>query len=141
MVEREHELDVDALLWGKSDVPSELKDDFDVEPDVAYGTHGDFQLVGHGEVTNDFCGKFLSYKGCLRADLHNLITLDGKNFKGKVFTRRVHHWCNKPSCPVCFKSGWAVREAGNIEARLAEASKRFGLVEHIFVVFLFGTTG
>jgi hypothetical protein len=70
-------------------------------------------------------------KGCLRVDLHNLIRLDGKDFRGKVFSRKVHHWCNKPSCPICFKSGWAVREAGNIEGRLVEAGKRFGLVEHI----------
>lgn len=96
-----------------------------------WGRSGDFQLVGNGEVTNVFCGKYMRLKGCLRVDLHNLITLDGKNFKNKVFSRKVHHWCNKPSCPVCFKSGWAIREAGNIEGRLAEAGKRFGLVEHV----------
>jgi hypothetical protein len=96
-----------------------------------FARYGDFELVGHGEVTNVFCGKYMRLKGCLRVDLHNLIRLDGKDFHGKVFSRKVHHWCNKPSCPICFKSGWAVREAGNIEGRLAEASKKFGLVEHI----------
>ena len=107
-------------------------DSFDEEPvENGYGTFGDFQLVGHGKVTNKFCGKYIGLKGCLRVDLHNLITLDGKSYKGKVFRRIVHHFCNKPSCPVCFKSGWAVRQAGNIEGRLAEASKRFGQVEHI----------
>ena len=107
-------------------------DSFDEEPvENGYGTFGDFQLVGHGEVTNKFCGKYIGLKGCLRVDLHNLITLDAKSYKGKVFRRIVHHFCNKPSCPVCFKSGWAVRQAGNIEGRLAEASKRFGQVEHI----------
>jgi hypothetical protein len=111
---------------------TDLVDDFDVEPlENGWGSYGVYQLVGNGEVTNVFCGKFMSYKGCLRVDLHNLITLDGVNYSGKVFVRKVHHWCNKPSCPVCFKSGWAIREAGNIEGRLAEASKRFGLVEHI----------
>lgn len=96
-----------------------------------FASYGAFQLVGHGEVANVYCGKFMSYKGCLRVELHDRIDLDGKSFKGKVFVRKVHHWCNKPSCPVCFKSGWAVREAGKIEGRLAEVSKRFGLVEHI----------
>ena len=112
--------------------PSVLEDDFDEEPEnTTQFSYGDFQLVGHGKVTNVFCGKYLRFKGCLRVDLHNLITLDGKSYKGKVFTRKVHHFCHKPSCPVCFKSGWAIRQAGNIEGRLAEASKRFGLVEHI----------
>jgi len=108
-------------------------DDNDFEPDVevSYGCFGSFQLVGHGSVTNVFCGKYMSLKGCLRVDLHNLITLEGESFRGKVFVRKVHHWCNKPSCPVCYKSGWAVREAGKIEGRLKEGSKRFGLVEHI----------
>jgi len=32
---------------------------------------------------------------------------------------------------VCYKHGWAVRQAGKIEMRLKEASKHFGLVEHI----------
>jgi hypothetical protein len=96
-----------------------------------WGSYGDFRLVGNGEVTNGFCGKYMRFKGCLRVELHNLITLGGVNYKDKVFVRKVHHWCNKPSCPICFKRGWAVREAGNVEARLAEASKRFGLVEHV----------
>lgn len=96
-----------------------------------WGSHGDYHLVGNGEVTNEKCGKRVTLKGCLRVDLHNLITLDGKNYKGKVFVRRINFSCDKPSCPECYKYGWAVREAGNIERRLKEASKRFGLVEHI----------
>lgn len=107
-------------------------DDFDEEPvDDGYASYGDFQLVGHGIVTNDNCGKFSSFYGCVRTDLHDHVGLNGVNYKGKVFVRRVVHSCDKPSCPVCFKYGWAVREARKIEARLAEASKRFGLVEHI----------
>ena len=111
---------------------SVLKDDFDEEPiNTSAYSFGDFQLVGHGRVTNDKCGTFSSFYGCLRTELHNKITLDGKNYKGKVYVRKVFHSCDKPSCPVCYKYGWAVRLAGKIEARLAEASKRFGLVEHI----------
>lgn len=112
-----------------------LSDDFDEEPLAnGWGSYGDFQLVGNGEVTNSFCGTFKSFKGCLRSDLHERIgKMRGEDWKGKVFVRKVHHWCNKSSCPICFKSGWAVREARKIEARLEEASKRFGLVEHIIV--------
>jgi len=109
-----------------------LDDDFDEEPvNNSHVTFGNFELVGHGKVTNEFCGKYLRFKGCLRVDLHNRIRLDGKSFKNKIFTRKVHHYCHKPSCPVCMKHGWAIRQAGNIEGRLAESSKRFGQVQHV----------
>jgi len=101
------------------------------ELENGWASYGNFQLVGNGKVTSDACGKYLSLKGCIRTDLHDVNCLDGKNYAGKVYVKVVHHWCNKPSCPVCFKSGWAVREAGKIEGRLKEASKRFGLAEHI----------
>ena len=109
-----------------------LEDGFD-EPDVesVWGSYGDFRLVGHGKVTNGYCGKFASFWGCLRTDLHNLITLGGVNYADKAFIRRIFNSCDKPSCPVCYKYGWGVREARKIEARLLEASKRFGLAEHI----------
>ena len=111
---------------------SVLRDDFDEEP-VNNGsvTFGNWQLVGHSKATNKFCGKYIGLKGCLRVYLHNIVTLDGRSFKGKIFRRVVHHFCNKPSCPVCFKRGWCLRQAGSIEHRLAEASKRYGTVEHI----------
>jgi hypothetical protein len=107
--------------------------DWDHEPEVenAYGEYGIYQLVGHGKITNDGCGKFVSFRGCDRVDLHNRITVSGENFKGKVYVHKVFCSCDKPSCPICYKKGWAVREAGKIEARLKEASIRFGLVEHI----------
>jgi hypothetical protein len=94
-----------------------------------WGQHGPYQLVGQGSVTNDNCGRFRSYYGCLRP--HDVIAPDGKSYKGKVYVHRVNHSCDKPSCPICFKYGWAPKEAGRIETRLKEASKRFGLVEHI----------
>lgn len=81
--------------WVGSKLPKlpSLEDDFDEEPvNNSRFSYGVFQLVGHGEVANEFCGKYLRFKGCLRVDLHNLITLDGKSYKGKVFTRKVHHF-------------------------------------------------
>jgi hypothetical protein len=118
-----------------------LEDDFDEEPevDVSSGSFGDINLVGHGDVGSSFCGKVVTLKGCLRVELHNRVTLDGKDFRGKVFVHRVRFSCGKPSCPVCFKHGWAVREAGNIERRLTENGKygkgfgRWGMIEHIIV--------
>ena len=111
---------------------SVLKDDFDEEPEnTSQFSYGEFQLVGHGKVTNEKCGKFSSFFGCARTALHDRITLDGTNYKGKVYVRKIFHSCDKPSCPVCYKYGWAVRQARKIEVRLAEASKRFGQVEHI----------
>ena len=112
---------------------SVLRDDFDFEPSVenSFGEFGDFQLVGHGKVTNDNCGKFRSFYGCSRIGLHNRITLDGQSFSGKVFMKSVFYSCDKPSCPKCYLGGWTVRQARNITNRLAEASKRFGQVEHI----------
>ena len=98
-----------------------------------WGNYGDFQLVGHGRQTNANCGRFVSFKGCLHTELHNKTTLDGVNYKGKVFVRKVHASCDKPTCPVCYKSGWAVREADRITQRICEASKTSGVAEHIIV--------
>jgi hypothetical protein len=94
-------------------------------------SHGVFQLVGHGSIRDSRCGTFSSFYGCLRTELHDKITLDGVNFKNKVYVRKVYNSCDRPSCPVCYKFGWAAREAQKIEARLVEASKHFGKVEHI----------
>lgn len=108
-----------------------LDDDFDEPVENGHGPSGIWQLVGNQKATNKFCGKYIGLKGCLRVGLHNIATLDGRSYKGKIFRRVVHHFCNKASCKVCFKHGWALRQAGAIEARLAEASKHFGVVEHI----------
>lgn len=112
---------------------SVLEDDRLDEPDVENiaGSFGDFELVGHGEQTNSYCGKFRGFWGCNRVELHNKITLKGENYKDKVYMHKVFFSCDKPSCPVCYKYGWASREARKIEVRLAEASKRFGLAEHV----------
>lgn len=98
-----------------------------------WGRYGEYELVGNGKITNEFCGKYLGLKGCVRTDLHEKVTLEGENFEGKVYVQIVHHYCDKPSCPICFKSGWAVREADRIEQRLKEGRKHFGQIEHIVI--------
>jgi hypothetical protein len=101
--------------------------------DENWGRYGDFELVGQGEKTNANCGRFVSFKGCLHTELHNKTTLEGVNYSGKVYVRKVHASCDKPTCPVCYKSGWAVREADRITQRIRAASKTAGLAEHIIV--------
>jgi hypothetical protein len=97
-----------------------------------FGVHGDLALVGHGEQTNSQCGRFRNLMGCLNVEAHN----QARHFlpdlkKDSVFVKPIYHSCDKPTCPVCFKFGWAVREATRMEARLRDASNRFGLIEHI----------
>jgi len=117
---------------GGSSLRQEIKDDFSEKPlEKAWGSYGEYRLVGNGEIGSGYCGKFACLKGCLRVDLHNLVTLDGVNYAGKVFVRRVRFSCGKPSCPICFKGGWAIREAENVKHRLVEASKLFGKIEHL----------
>jgi hypothetical protein len=99
-----------------------------------FWSYGEYELVGHGEQTNFDCGKFKRFDGCLNVDLHNAVRWFFPGLpKDSVYVRSVYHSCDKPTCSKCFKYGWAVREATRMEKRLNEASKRFGLVEHIVV--------
>ena len=99
-----------------------------------FWSHGEYELVGHGGQTNSECGKFKRFDGCLNVELHNQVRWYYPDLpKDSVYVRSVYHSCDKPTCPKCFKYGWAVREATRMEKRLNEASKRFGLVEHIVV--------
>ena len=70
----------------------------------SWGTYGDFQLVGNGKQTNANCGRFLAFKGCNRVEEHDKTTLDGENYKGIVYVKKVHASCDKPTCPICYKS-------------------------------------
>jgi hypothetical protein len=99
--------------------------------EVEYGNNGAFQRVGTGNQTDGRCGQTLGYKACLNVDLHSHVSLDGRNHAEMVYVRKIVHSCDSPECPVCFKRGWAVREASAIEYRIKEASKRFGVAEHI----------
>jgi len=103
---------------------SEIKNEF--------WSNGEYELVGHGKQTNADCGKFKKLVGCLNVEAHNAARWFYPNLgKDQVFVKKIFHSCDKPSCPVCYKYGWAPRAAARIEKRLKEASKRFGLVEHI----------
>jgi hypothetical protein len=97
--------------------------------------YGDFRLVGDGKVTSNMCGVFRSLDGCIRVELHKGKIWKGKDCTGKVYVRRINLTCKRSSCPICFKHGWAKRQAGNVENRLSAISKKLGglEVEHIVV--------
>lgn len=89
-------------------------------------------LVGHGQQTKGCCGHIRKTKVCLNVDLHNRLTLDGKSYIGKVKYKKVHFWCHKPECPVCY-GAWATRESYKMEGRLNEVSRHFGQAEHLVI--------
>jgi hypothetical protein len=102
-----------------------------------FWSFGGYELVGHRRRTNGNCGKFKHFSGCLNVELHNAVRwFFPKLKKNSVFVKPVYWSCDKPTCPVCYMYGWATREACRIEARMKEASKRFGLAEHIIVSVL-----
>ena len=127
---------VDSLSLSNFDFPEDEFEDLGSSKKFAmsrFATFGVFQLVGNGVKTNQWCGKFSSYRGCIRVDLHDGVSLlDGTNYKGKAYVEIHSHSCHRPSCPVCYLS-WASREAHRIQGRLAEAEKRFGKAEHVVV--------
>jgi hypothetical protein len=59
----------------------------------------------------------------LHVEKHNKTSLDGVNHKGKVPLKKLFMSCDKPSCCICFKRGWANKEA-------QFAAKRIGAVSH-----------
>lgn len=97
-----------------------------------YGVFGDNVLVGHGEACENG-GKYRGRFGCLNIEGHVLaLQLCGEKSEEQVYQRPVFYSCHCPSCPKCWRS-WLLREARAIEARLTEAAKRYGAVEHLVV--------
>jgi hypothetical protein len=123
----------DSLRLENFDVlDDDLEQPVECSPQVGgkWATFGTYQLVGNGHITNEKCGTFSSHFGCLNGDFHEGVRLNGEDCSGKGFFRVVLNSCHKLSCPICYESACA-REAHRIEARLAEASKESGLVEHL----------
>jgi len=115
----------------------QLAADAFVEPDPV------FSLVAHGSVKDERCGTFMRRKtkvviGCLNVAGHKgVVGLDGFDYTNKGFFKRVFHSCNRPECPSCGISGWAVRSSKFAEARLRYIAEKFGYEEiyHIIVSF------
>jgi hypothetical protein len=138
----------------KKSLDDEVSSDSDFnedDPDFERGVRGQyagFVRVGQGVTTNSVkgdkreCGSFHGYDICPKVHLHDFVSLDGHSHKGKVYWVKRFRYCFKPSCPICAKSGWAVREARSIEFRIKQferggldrEGKRFnglGRAEHI----------
>ena len=50
-----------------------------------WASFGNYRLVGNGEVTNQYCGRWCSYKGCLNVGKHNKVDLHGNNYSGLFY--------------------------------------------------------
>jgi hypothetical protein len=122
---------LDSFSCDRSNLAQALESDLDFAPESWLVKHG-FMRVGGGKQTKSSCGHFGGHRGCNRVELHNLVTLDGVNYSGKVYGKPYFDSCGKPTCPKCYVE-WAKREAHKIEVRLMEASKCFGKVEHLVV--------
>jgi len=96
--------------------------------------HENYQPVGRGKESSDFCGRWVALKVCKNVEGHEGVSVGETDCTGKVIARHKHLWCHRSSCPICFNRGWSVREARNIESRVLEGEKRgLGLAEHITV--------
>lgn len=98
---------------------------------ATWGRHGDFELVGLEEQTNKSCGSHSHLEGCLNIKGHTNSLVGNFANKAYVYVSSIH--CNKPSCRVCYKFGWASREARKAEKRLKFASNQFGKIEHVIL--------
>lgn len=131
MIHLRNEAVAKSPLWSNTDF-------FIEEPDRegAWGAFGDWRLVDSGKVKDERCGKYLSLLGCLDVEAHSGLHFDKdgsvEDYRGKVYVRAVRHSCNRPECPICYKA-WDVRAAKVVEARLLEAAKTRGKVEHVIV--------
>jgi len=122
--------DLNSLRLSRLELES-IVDGAGSESSVGLGFLHDYPLVGGGEVTDpDTCGKFSDWLGCDDVATHETVGESG------VFTRKIHYSCGNLRCPTCTRTGWAVKEALRIEARLNVASQRVHLpVEHISISF------
>lgn len=101
-----------------------------------WASHGVFQVVGNGKVTNNDlsspkrCGKMYGFVGCVKTHLHDKTTLDGVNHHGNAYVKKRIRHCFNPRCPKCYRS-WASREAKFASWRIQKASVKYGKAEHI----------
>jgi hypothetical protein len=95
---------------------------------VRGGFRNEYSPVGRGPVTNSECGRHRFYEKCTTPELHR------GEFENKDVWHNFCKSCGRPSCNRCFKYGWAVREANNIDSRFLTAEDVLGFpylsVEH-----------
>ena len=89
----------------------------------------DWQLPSHGKAYSD-CGSW-RYRGCLNAEGHEGLDLEGHTIEGKIYVEWYHRSCFRAECPICYEK-WAGKEAAKIEHRLKYFWKH-GKVIHVTV--------
>jgi len=131
---------LNGLMKGLVGSDSELEEPFVADLSVtvdAFDMLGSFAKVGTGPVTSSSCGKHMRFDGCSKHDLHKVV-VDGVDYSGKAYMTNVVMSCGKPSCPRCYRLGWAPRLAWKISGRLlwfskllAETNVKTAVVEHV----------
>jgi hypothetical protein len=139
--------------WLAYDDSKSSLDGAEVEPETGnlgeeWGKAFGFVLAGNGGVTNpditakNGCHRYVKTVGCLDGVAHSHMTIDGVKHCGNGMFYPVFHHCDKASCPLCYREGFAKRTAKKVAARLEFAEKEFfrkgmdvGKIEH-FVISL-----
>ena len=77
--------------------------------------------------------KLLNDNENVQKDIISEFGSDVLDYTGKIDVKR-HYWsCNRPECPKCAVSAWAVRLTRRAEAILKYASRKLGKAEHIIL--------
>jgi len=88
-------------------------------------------LPGHGSAYSD-CGRFVGWKGCLNLRAHDVQTIDGKNYRGKIYAKGFRRVCGRSECPLCFEK-WASKQAHLASKRLLAYRAQFRRPIHIVI--------
>jgi len=80
--------------------------------------HEDFEPVGRGVKSSDYCGRHVSFSVCKNDEGHEGVRVGDVDCSGKVVVRHKHWWCHKATCCVCFNRGWSVRGAQSVVGRV-----------------------
>jgi hypothetical protein len=94
------------------------------------GFRSDYMIVGREPATNSYCGRHRRFMKCDNASEHG--SIEGRDFYHNNVTN-----CHLYKCHKCWKYGWCVFRANQIESRFLTAQSLLGLpiesVEHISV--------
>lgn len=102
---------------------------------IGFGRYGHLRQAGHGPVTNEFCGRFWGFVGCLNLHGHEgLHHVNGADVDttGVGAIQIVHRHCGRPSCPKC-RHFWVSAEGDKIAQRIEKGSKVWGQPEHVAI--------
>lgn len=86
-----------------------------VSVEIVKGSFADFKRAGQEEPTNSWCGNFKRFTGCILP--HDFVTLEEINYKDMVYIHPTYMSCDKPSCRIDYKRGFARKEAQKCEER------------------------